>query len=417
MWPLIDGVRTTEVIAAELSGVLDLGTVKRVLSRLGQMKFILLEDADLTARTLSLYSFNRLTNPVLSPSLMSGSAGESLYFLSEAVSQNDEKILSEGRQQLMRSLSEIHKVIDAASFYEGPLGILWMENLWKKKTGEEILEMKSLAPFLRNYFTRHSDLADGRFEYLYGTSGWALAAHFLDRKSLQVMSKIIVDQIVRSLEPSASGVVLRGVDDLRNFQDPTTPRAKKTHPGLAHGVAGALTALNVLRSLDALSKKDHDLISWLSDALLVFDEEFPMPKTFEEPHLHDRQDWCHGDGGIGLTFLSLGGETGNIEFQNRGHKLMARALAVATREKDPGLCHGTGGKLALATIAGHYSGRYQKMAAGLKRDLKQGPELVGREFFRPGMPLINSALGTAISMNAVQGPDFLSFYYPLVPVK
>lgn len=413
VWPLINDDRGVETIIAELDGRVPRDQVLTILRDLQQAKLIRMAKEDFRDQVLSLYSFNRLKIRPRSPSLMSGSAGASLYFLSEGLRRNDERLLDLAREELLSALGAIQTVSGASSFYEGPMGILWLENLWAKKIGERLLKNNTLRPFLKNYLDRHRLLLPGRFDFLYGTSGWALAQGLCDGKTLRDMATLMVRQIEESLEPNAFGVGLRGVRNLERFHDPDAQLADDTSPGFLHGTAGALTALVVLRSRGVLERQHEYLVHWLTESLLSFDEKYPMPRTFERPDHSDRQDWCHGDGGIGLTFLLLARDTGKKRFQERGNDLLKRALDVFPQEEDPGLCHGLSGKLAMAVLARSMAGGFDSKIRQWLRELEHfSPELVPR-VVNPLAPIIVSGIGAVISMNAVDDPEFIGFYFPV----
>lgn len=413
VWPLVDGERGIETIIAELAGVLEEATIREVIHSLRRENLIKLERDDFRDKVLALYSFYEGQSEKTSPSLMSGSAGSALYFLSEALTRNEERLFKKARAGLISALTGLGQVSGTVSFYEGPLGILWVEKLWRKKTGDALLEQRSVKSFLTNYIERHRFLPPGRYEYLYGTSGWALAAELIPQGLLRSMAGVIVKQIEDALGPCAFGVNLKGVEDLRKFSDPGARLSEFTSPGLAHGLAGALTALIVLRSKDALKRKDLALIDWLSETLLALDHQHPMPRNFESPDQYDRQDWCHGDGGIGLTLLHSGLESRNRNVSEIGIKTLKRALKRLPPKDDIGLCHGLSGKLGLSIIASNLAkGTFDAEQRLLYKKLSYYKGVLNKSLVFD-YPLILSAAGAAISLNSLQDQDFMGFYYPL----
>jgi Lanthionine synthetase C-like protein len=195
---------------------------------------------------------------------------------------------------------------------------------------------------------------------------------------------------------------------------PESETERTTMLGLAHGIAGLLSA--VLLTGQAVSREHVELlVSALVGAAMRHDGLVRWPRAFEETDAPGTQAWCHGAPGILVALYTASVALGDEELRRfsidalRGHAYAGGRASHAYHA----MCHGASGVALIAAVVGAHAGDGDLLAgaAAMIRDaidaldpsLPFGYRTNGRSGPEDDWGLFGGSAGVALAMLAASG--------------
>jgi lantibiotic modifying enzyme len=311
---------------------------------------------------------------------MTGSAGSALYWLIAAEARKDDRALELAHDLLIRSFENLGGLFHP-SLYFGPLGIIYVHDLWIKIVGKRLVGQRTEKEIVRS--VSGLELPErGMFDWIYGTGAWlSLWMNNPDRSNLAAIS---VNQVLNSLVPHANGIAVE--THLNN-----NPRILY---GWAHGIASPMVTLYIrglLREDRKVLKTAEELAETLQS---IVESEHYLPSKGDEEKINIRQSWCHGALGIGLAFLVMGVQAKNLEWEKTGRRLLVKARKSPS-DPDGGLCHGPEGDALFLKMTGNKTVNTMK-----------------RFCLGDHSPLLVSPLGKGLVHNSGENLSWADFLFP-----
>lgn len=292
-------------------------------------------------------------------SLGGGIGGPALYLANAYRTFGDGMYASCAKRlidQLMEEAAE-HKDL---SLFGGVAGIAMLVDLALQLLGElkeaESVGDSDLDEAIEICLTERPWLE--RYDLISGLAG--LAMYGLHRR-LSVRGQQIyreaIDQLERVSTRRAPGLTWRTpMPDLPETAD-GAQYSERIDLGIAHGVPGVIAVLAEGKRCGLLqSSKQHlltDAVSWLLDQMNP-PHDISMFGTYtRQPYA--RLTWCYGDPGILMALiraeLAGGMPQGQEVIRQLVQSVVRRPCNESMLDKDPGICHGSGGLLHILNAA------------------------------------------------------------------
>lgn len=247
--------------------------------------------------------------------LLTGKSGAVLFYLHKFQVTQQALYLLKAKHVLEICLQCTFKYSSETSFFVGPLGTLWLVFLYEEVSGSQISNKINYHSLIEGYIEVQNEkvkFENSPLDYIYGIAGWFILYPYLDEK----LRSMIVETFKRK--------ALSQIDEFIKSNGSL---------GFAHG----LTSIYFIIKEYNIDIDENILIKLEKIISKNIKGDFKLAR-FNGSNDYVRQDWCHGQLGLALSFPN-------------GVENIDHYLSTNCHHLSHGVCHGLGQRFLINKLA------------------------------------------------------------------